>query len=357
MKIWKIGRRLAPVLAALVLLLSPLAVPAAAYQDIDTHRTASLTVRFKDFSGVEFSIYRVASVSENCVFTLTGAFRDYPVSVNGLNSSGWRALARTLDSYVARDDPAALRTGETNRSGRVSFSGLPTGLYLVVGEQYQEEEWTYTPEAFLICLPNQVDGEWEYDVTANCKYDQEENPPETVDRKVLKVWEDDGNEQLRPRSITVQLLKDGRVYDTVTLSAANNWRYTWRELDGDAVWRVVEYRTPGDYTVSVDREGITFVITNTYAPETDIPDEPPPRSEFPPPPDEDIPDDPTPQGEVPPDEDIPDEPPPTTDVPPDEPGLPQTGMLWWPVPVLAGSGIILILLGWLWRRHEEEYET
>ena len=26
--------------------------------------------------------------------------------------------------------------------------------------------------------------------------------------------------------------------------------------------------------------------------------------------------------------------------------LPQTGMLWWPVPALAASGILVFLLGW-----------
>lgn len=31
--------------------------------------------------------------------------------------------------------------------------------------------------------------------------------------------------------------------------------------------------------------------------------------------------------------------------PPDKPHLPQTGQLWWPVPVLLGGGAILILLG------------
>ena len=42
--------------------------------------------------------------------------------------------------------------------------------------------------------------------------------------------------------------------------------------------------------------------------------------------------------------------------PTDTPRLPQTGQLWWPVPILAMSGFVLLLLGWL-RRKESRNET
>ena len=70
----------------------------------------------------------------------------------------------------------------------------------------------------------------------------------------------------------VQLLRDGKVYDTVTLNEGNNWRHTWTGLDDDYTWRVVEYKTPEGYTVTVERQGITFVMTNTWREEP--PDEP-----------------------------------------------------------------------------------
>ena len=37
------------------------------------------------------------------------------------------------------------------------------------------------------------------------------------------------------------------------------------------------------------------------------------------------------------------------------PGLPQTGQLWWPVPLLAAAGLVCLILGVLSRkrsRHE-----
>ena len=334
-------------LTALLLLFCP--SPAVfAREAIDTGRETSLTVCFGEdgegFSGVEFRLYRVAEVSAGAKFTLTGDFADYPVRVNGLDSSGWRALAQTLEGYAARDDLDPLRAEETGRDGKAVFGHLDTGLYLVTGGRYRQGRHTCTPEPFLIALPT-LDGSdaWVYDVTASCKYDSGYNPPDgggddTVRRKVLKVWEDDGNEDKRPDGIAVQLLRNGRVYDTVTLNEGNNWRHTWTGLDGDDTWRVVEYETPEGYTVTVDRQGITFVMTNTFRPEEEIPEEPTPEGSLPPPPDEEFPDEPTP-GEG---------------LPPDVPQLPQTGMLWWPAPLLACAGLALFLAGWGRRRHEKE---
>lgn len=314
---WK---KLVPALA-LLLLLSCFGTMAFAYEAIDADRQASLTVSFaqedNSFAGAKFRIYRVASVSASTEFTLTGDFANYPVKVNGLDSSGWRALAQTLEGYVARDGLSPLREEQTGADGKALFDQLDTGLYLVIGDRYQQDGYTYTPESFLICLPT-LDEEtdtWIYDAAATCKYDCTSQPPEggnTVSRKVLKVWKDSDNKEKRPDEITVQLLCDGQIYDTVALSDSNNWKYTWDGLDDSHRWQVVEYETPEGYTVSVDQQGITFVMTNSQT------------------------------------EDVPDKP-----QKPDTPTLPQTGMLWWPVPVLAAAGLFLFLLGWRKYRHAE----
>lgn len=46
---------------------------------------------------------------------------------------------------------------------------------------------------------------------------------------------------------------------------------------------------------------------------------------------------------------------PSTFGPPSEPTqLPQTGQLWWPVPILGLGGIILIAIGAYWKRKKKE---
>ena len=65
----------------------------------------------------------------------------------------------------------------------------------------------------MISLPNlNTEDQWEYDVTVVPKYDSKpDGQDEKVDRKVLKVWDDEGWEEHRPEEITVELLRDGEV--------------------------------------------------------------------------------------------------------------------------------------------------
>ena len=336
-------RQLYIALVCLAAVISLLPRSARAIGRIDTDQPVSLTVRCQKeqaVSGVRFSLYQVADVSGTAAFRLTGDFAGYPVSLDDLSSADWQALAGTLAAYAARDHLAPLDSGRTGSDGTLRFpqqqKSLLPGLYLVVGDSYTAGNRIYTPSPFLICLPN-LDSEtdmWVYDETVDPKYTWEtgdggDEGGGTVRRKVLKVWEDDGAEDERPESVTVQLLRNGKVYDTVTLSGKNRWSYEWSGLEQGDIWQVVEADVPEEYTVTVSREGVTFVVTNTLTEE--ITDEPTPEGPLPEVPEENIPDEPVPQG----------------------PALPQTGVLWWPVPLLACAGMALFLAGWARRRSEE----
>ena len=95
--------------------------------------------------------------------------------------------------------------------------------------------------------------------------------PETTSISVRKVWDDTG--LIRPTEITVDLLRNGVVDQTVVLNQANNWQYAWTELVADAVWTVTESAVPEGYVVSYHTEGSETVITNT---EIQVPPTPPP---------------------------------------------------------------------------------
>lgn len=95
--------------------------------------------------------------------------------------------------------------------------------------------------------------------------------PTYVSRTVEKVWNDNNNPD-RPTSITVNLLRNGEVYETVTLSAANGWDYNWPNLDAGYTWSVQEVNVAEGYEPGIVRSGDTFVITNTYIPDETITD-------------------------------------------------------------------------------------
>ncbi len=101
--------------------------------------------------------------------------------------------------------------------------------------------------------------------------------PVTVSYSAEKNWNDDNNRDGLRKSITVQLLADGKPVDgkVATLTAENNWTCTWNNLPkynaGDAkiIYTAVETDVPAGYG---NEPGYTFkddrtVITNSHTPE------------------------------------------------------------------------------------------
>ena len=88
---------------------------------------------------------------------------------------------------------------------------------------------------------------------------------------VRKVWSD-GSANHTNDSITVNLLKDGKVEKTQVLNAENNWAYTFDRLAEGHTWTAEEAAVPAGYTVSYKTEGTETTITNT---KNDTPPTPP----------------------------------------------------------------------------------
>lgn len=297
-----------------------------AHTQPELDRQGAVTIS-SELTGAKFSLYKVAEMSEEVTFSLSGDFAGYQVSLEKLDSEGWRAAAQTLAAYAARDNRAALAEGTTDAEGKIQFQNLTAGLYLVVGEPLQSGTAAYEPASTLVSLPDlNTDDTWNYTPVISPKYEKREQ--ETVSYKVTKKWEDSGNKDRRPASVTAQLLRDGKVYAEAKLEKANQWTHTWKDLEAGHTWTVTEKKTDAAYTVKVQKDGTNFVITNTYKQEK-----------------------PNPGGS---------KPSPGVSKPGNggtgnsavEVKLPQTGQLWWPVPYLALAGILLILLGVYRRRRE-----
>lgn len=380
--------------ALLILTLCALGLPSAFAASADDgavkDELCSLTVEFilngEPVTDTRFSAWRVGELTDRGWVPLE-PFLGY----NVLQGEGsWSDKASTLLGYLERDDVEPDASAITDGNGRAKFDQLEQGMYLVSGEEGTMGNTRYTPTPFLITLPHANEsGSLEYEVKTVVKFNSYETPgPDhnTVNRHVLKTWNDEGHKEERPHEVTVDLLRNGKVYDTVTLTAEKNWRHDWIGLDAGNKWTVVE-REDGKYAVLVEQKGITFKITNTWQDDID-PDDPPPLIDNPdpdptPPPDEPTPtptpppDEPTPTP-TPPETDIPDDPPPLDqteipdDPPPldatdppqlpqppapievpdndpplvDDPMLPQTGQLWWPVAPMVLLGLTLTAVGW-----------
>lgn len=318
------------------LLAVSLLIPSSlAAEEIDLDRSVSLSMFFApdgvSSQGGEFRIYRVAEYNSSGEFVPLEPFKSWPVQITDTDAKDWPALASTLDVYVSMNGTVPTQTAVTDHQGRVVFSGLKSGFYLVVGDPLEGNGKMYVPQPVMLSLPILQEGEWIYDVVANAKYDviPEGSGDDISELRVVKIWEISDGEK-HPAEVKIQLLKDGQVWDTVTLNKDNNWRYIWSDLEKGSLWQVMEVDVPKGYTVGIAREGDTFSVTNTDENIDNSQDNP----------SLDHPDDSNKPGNE-----------------GDKEKLPQTGMLWWPVPLLAVSGMGCFLAGWVKNRKDKDHEA
>lgn len=234
-------------------------------------------------AGAEVMLCQVADaeiVGDGFAYKWTEPFAECPLTLDVFESP---MLADDLCAY-AKQHGIQGTVLFTDAEGLAKFENLRCGLYIAWEVGNTGEYETINP--FMITLPQVTENEIFYETTAFPKVAAERS----TSLKVHKVWNDDGKK--RPADVQVQLLRGDKVYDTVTLSASNNWSAVWDSILLADDWKVREVSVPAGYTVSYRQDGMTFTVVNT-ASETLI----------------------------------------------------QTGQMNRPIPFLAGGGLVLMLVG------------
>lgn len=316
--------------AALLLLCALLLASAVlASGTIDLSKKASLTIHAEHgktaIVGMEFQAYRISTVAQDGTLTVTTAYTSYAdeLDIRGKDDVAWQELAEKLERFIILNNKLTPQAkAKSDKTGVAKFSDLPLGLYLIIAQGVEQGNYVYTTAPFFVLLPEETEKDtWSYSVAANAKTEQNKL---TTDLSVLKIWKDSCHESQRPKSITISLLRDGKVYETITLPQNGRWKYTWENLDTNHKWTVTEQQPGGYATPVITQEGYAFTITNTCN-KTDSPSNPSNPSN------------------------------PGNPSTPTTPNLPQTGQLRWPVPVLACAGVLLILIGLLrWKGRSYE---
>lgn len=233
-------------------------------------------------SNMQVSLYRVADENYNLVDSFSRYSIDLKQDVQG--------AANALENRILMDGIEADTCVTSDSVGNASFTGLESGIYLVVGKEVFQDGVFYMPQVSLVSLSG--------DLSVDLKYEMSDKPSRI---HVLKVWKKD-NKKSRPKSIEVCLLRsDGIVVDKVILNSDNQWTYTWDNLSTSYTYSVMETTVPSGYKESCTREKDTIVLTNTG----NFMDKVKKKDEV----------------------------------------LPNSGQLWWPVPVLLFVGLVLFGLG------------
>ena len=200
--------------------------------------------------------------------------KDYSTTVDGYNvtNNHTPATVKVSGAKTWNDDnnqdgirPSSitvnlLANGQQVASKKVSASDNWQYSFDNLAAYANGQKITYTvTEDAVAGYTSTVDG---YNVTNN-------HTPATVKVSGTKTWKDNNNQDgIRPSSITVNLLANGRQVASKTVSASDNWQYSFDNLAAYANGKKITYTVTEDavagYTSTVDG----YNITNTHNPTT-----------------------------------------------------------------------------------------
>lgn len=253
---------------------------------ISAAEAPSLTLHYEidsaPIENVAVKIYKVANYTEAEGFELTGGFEDHSIEPNvSQTTEAWDILAETLSSGVLSDDGIKpILTAVSDSDGTVRFDNIEEGMYLVLSGVASFDGKTVKFAPALVASVNIRNGETG-NISVYPKGGIYKPSYDTVTYKVVKLWNDQGSDS-RPESIEIAVICNGKAVQQRTLSADNDWTYTWTSLDDGSVWSATEINAPDGYTVTVENKNGVFIITNTKTPGNDSPAPPPQTSQTPP---------------------------------------------------------------------------
>lgn len=212
------GNRLKKLILCMTVVLSVAVFNLFQVTAVDVNKKCSLTLN-QCLSGLNVHLYRVASITETGSYQYTEEFKDAEnttVDLNKLESSeDLKNAAITLKGYTAGVEGLTKQAP----SSQLCYTNLQTGLYLIIADNLEKDNTTYTYLPYLISLPQKTN----YDVSIDfIKYSK--NP--SHEYKIVKHWMDKG--LTHPDSIEVELYDGSTLVKTITLDAANNYAYSWK---------------------------------------------------------------------------------------------------------------------------------
>lgn len=146
------GNRLKKLLLCITVVLSVTVFNLFHVTAVDVNKSCSLTLN-QCLSGLNVHLYRVASISNDGSYQYTKEFKDAKnttIDLNNLETSeDLKNAAITLKGYTAGVE------GITKYAdfSTLSYTHLCTGLYLIVADNLELENITYTYLPYLISLP------------------------------------------------------------------------------------------------------------------------------------------------------------------------------------------------------------
>lgn len=180
MMLTKTGKFKIFIISLLLVVFSTKLLVLAADETLDPSNKGSISINLRDptddsvINAASFSLYTLAEPSQiggEGAFLYTAAFKNCGIELSPVKAD---ALAKDLAAYAEEHQLAAV-SRKTSEGGRVCFSRLADGLYLIVQEGSVAGYYPASP--FIVSLPLfKADGSTTCELEANPKIEKADTP-------------------------------------------------------------------------------------------------------------------------------------------------------------------------------------
>ncbi|WP_026494941.1 Cna B-type domain-containing protein [Butyrivibrio sp. WCD3002] len=251
---------------------------------IDTGKNGTLSIYYEyegygKMAGVKAHVFKLASISKSGEFTVEAPFDGLGLNIEDMNSIStheqWDEITDKALKCVKENNVTPYAEATSGDDGFANLGTVETGLYYGYSDPVEIQGTRYIYYDVLASVPGPVmldetgsnnwDGTWQnasYEVVVMPKREAIKLESDPEEFKVYKQWVDNGFADKRPKSIKVKIYKDGELFDTVTLDSSNNWQFDWKYEKGHK-FTVEEEVDAANYTVSVTQNETSYVIVNT----------------------------------------------------------------------------------------------
>ncbi len=314
---------------AKVIILTCMVVLAAGYafaeSENNTKDTGDISVICKNvdgtktIEGMEIDMYYVGRRMPDGSYEYNEEFKNCIVPEVDMKSSELSEIAESLLNVIKSDNAEPSASAISGADGTAVFENIPDGIYIIYGDKYEYLGYVYemSPVIFEAAVWDADNNTADLSALAKISEDKLPENPVMAEYSVKKLWlKDEGLEINRSSFVDVEIFCDGKFFASVLLNEENNWQYSWTG-DSTKEWSCKEVTAVDGYKVLYADEENVFRVQNVYfGSSSSGGDEP------------------------------------GTEITPPADKLPQTGQLWWPVPVLLAAGIIFVAAGLLIKKTE-----
>lgn len=227
--------------------------------DLSKKGSINITLSTNDneaIAGAEITIYKVGNIvidNSNLMFKNVLEIESCSVDFTKIEDKN---ISSSVLECIENSDVEQEKYVTDDR-GKVNFTNLNLGLYLVA--QTNDVKGYSKISPYLVMVPKELDNKWTYDISSLPKTEIYS----TIDVEVIKIWNKQNQNSKLPDAVTIELLKEDEVIDTVILNKENNWRYIWLDIEKSDNYSVREINIPNGYTATYKSDEYTFTVINT----------------------------------------------------------------------------------------------